>query len=259
MLPRRKLKRSRSEHRHREETSAEGMQPLLEHPSSTGGEVTFGSNGKSRVPILMVQGIQVSGTTIAKSAHTNAPTEYLVFHTRSRTNYPKEEPITTMYSCLLIPVAVGIWWYWTKRAARCVMRGLLTCRPCRNRTRGSSSDHGDTLNSYLGRGRDEAHGIGQGEMDENSIYSDCNHRNRGELRDDDDFCSSTAYSNWQDAVRNAERRDPFVRFIRWILGKDSHATLNQWTLGNVQMKCQQSMFQQVNIQLPEVSSPINSA
>ncbi len=44
----------------------------------------------------------------------------------SSNNHTDESPIIAVnYSCLLIPMCVVAWWYWTRRKARAVVSGLL--------------------------------------------------------------------------------------------------------------------------------------
>ena len=38
-------------------------------------------------------------------------------------------PISTSYSCLLIPMCVAAWWIWTKRKARRLVRRLMHSQP----------------------------------------------------------------------------------------------------------------------------------
>ena len=51
-------------------------------------------------------------------------------------------PFVIAYGCLLIPVAIGVWWYWTRRTAtkfRVAVSGLLTPESAKTRGRTSTS------------------------------------------------------------------------------------------------------------------------
>ncbi len=56
--------------------------------------------------------------------------------------------IIVSYNCLLLPVAVVFWWYWTRRKARQVVSRLLVKFDGEHETEGTSTFDADEFSSW---------------------------------------------------------------------------------------------------------------
>jgi len=115
--------------------------------------------------------------------------------------------------CLLLPVAVAFWFYWTKRAARRMWkRGRARLRQQQKRRRQSSvgaSCLAPLPDSPTAAATEAALDVDDG-GDETSSE---------EEEDEED--DNSAFRTWAEVVLD---RDPSVRFARWITGAGSSAT-----------------------------------
>jgi hypothetical protein len=115
-----------------------------------------------------------------------------------------ESPIIIGHGCLLIPVAVLIWWYWTKRTVQRVVRRLVTSHghhatcsgPTPEADNHATADDGtkDAYSSFQ-RGSDEA--------DPFYSWEDVMHQEESEANGGGTSVSST------------------TRFVRWFKGRGS--------------------------------------
>jgi hypothetical protein len=168
-------------------------------------------------------------------------------------NSPKSEGIYVAHSCLLIPVVVAAWWYWTKRTAKRVLRKLtmLPAEPC-----GPSSysmNMGASCNDVPGvspAAHDHLNHSEEGNQNHfnYSNYSSTNHHDNFDSNIADTTATATSsaaaqhqhqqrvhhtasfengtdddtFNTWEDVLEN-ETSDPSVRFVRWIKGKNYKA------------------------------------
>jgi len=114
--------------------------------------------------------------------------------------------IHVAHSCLLVPVAVAFWWYWTKRAARRVLRRI------RRRIPDHACDGGPTTTVDHG---DDFANIGHCGSDDATFQSEYTARGMPFGTTPTDL-----FTTWEDVMKH-ETQDHSVRFVRWIKGKNS--------------------------------------
>jgi hypothetical protein len=103
------------------------------------------------------------------------------------------EPPSIAHSCLLIPVGLVFWWYWTKRTARRLLRGMLP-----HSTTTACGSVPEDYQCHHPEGEDD---------NPNSTFA----------------CSATSprsdqFQSWEDVV-DQEPQDRKLRFVRWFKGK----------------------------------------
>lgn len=108
----------------------------------------------------------------------------------------KKVSIQTTHSCLLIPVFIGVWWYWTKRKARRVFRRLRLMTPIV----GCNDDNDFSTNTNNENG-----------MDQNSTYPDFEQEQDGDL-------FQTGHEMGVAAEPNTT-----TRWVRWLKGGSQSA------------------------------------
>jgi hypothetical protein len=101
------------------------------------------------------------------------------------------------HGCLLIPMGIMFWWYWTKRAAHGVLRRLLL------------APASGTTNTTIPTDSYHCHGGVASHLHESSS----NFIGPTEAPEADQFQS------WEE-VAEQEHQDPSLRFVRWIKGKN---------------------------------------
>lgn len=140
------------------------------------------------------------------------------------------DEIHIAHGCLLIPVAVAFWWYWTKKQARRVMRRITRhSDPC-----GPSVD------------LPQVHSV--------SSQDETTDRTAEEVPP---YAASAndKFTSWED-VRDHETEDHSVRFVRWIKGKNSKARRRMEAVSRFTLRRQQQ--QQGNKSTSAAATPILS-
>lgn len=112
-------------------------------------------------------------------------------------------PVIT-HGCLLIPFAFMVWWYWTKRTVRRVVRGLLT-----------SAGNNDACTGPAASTNSPTSAAATGHSFSNTS-SDPNREKASAFDDADQF------NSWEDVIH---QEDSTLRFVRWFEGKDAGSTI----------------------------------
>jgi hypothetical protein len=159
---------------------------------------------------------------------------------------PQQPPSTDnniflAHGCLLVPVAVAVWWYWTKRAAKRVYRRLTTsidfdssmnqCAPSMNVNRNmrpfcvpSVLSNEEAINNNENSNNENSNN--ENNNNENNNNNNENNNNIGNINDDTETTNfdegSDKFNTWEDVLEN-ETQDPSLRFVRWIKGKNYKA------------------------------------
>ena len=145
---------------------------------------TRGLGGREASELRAIEGGVASKHTFLRQA----PTLRAVSSSHAALNhvYVDHPSPVIAHGCLLIPVAFGFWWYWTKRTVRRVFRGLLTY----------------TSNA-------ECMGPTAAKPTENAYYKS-DHRASSSNADQ--------FHSWEDVMHQERQDDNTSRFVRWFHG-----------------------------------------
>jgi hypothetical protein len=190
------------------------------------------------------------------------------------------EDIYVAHSCLLIPVVVAVWWFWTKRAAKRVLRKLtmLPQEPCGPMGAGMAAaancnggvpgvspavhNHNEQDNSnnhfnYRNYGSPN-HETFDGNIADTATSSAAAHAhmNRQQQQHQHQQVHQTAsferdandddkFNTWEDVLEN-ETSDPSVRFVRWIKGKNHKAKRRMEAVSRFSLRRRNHQKQQSN-------------
>jgi hypothetical protein len=214
-------------------------------------------------------------TTLPRLSTASNPTS-----TITNSNATNSDGIYVAHSCLLIPVVVAAWWFWTKRAAKRVLRKLtmLPQEPC-----GPSSY---SMNMGAGMAAANCNGGVPGvsptvhNHSEEGNQNHFNYSNYSSTNQHDSFDSNIAdttatatssaaaqyqqshqqhqvhqmasferdandddqFYTWEDVLEN-ETSDPSVRFVRWIKGKNYKAKRRMEAVSRFSLRRRNQQYQ----------------
>jgi hypothetical protein len=180
----------------------------------------------------------------SRNAYTSSATT-----TATRTNHSTHSngggDIYVAHSCLLIPVVVAVWWYWTKRAAKRVLRKLTmlpeteACGPsmnddtsehdnhysnygCTDQYDTFDSDYHATNTSTTATSSAATHANRNGQEYQEQQHQQQQRQQQHARPSFEEDNNNDKFNTWEDVLEN-ETSDPSVRFVRWIKGKNHKA------------------------------------
>jgi hypothetical protein len=187
---------------------------------------------------------------------TPLPLQHIPQHTTASTNSnpTNSDGIYVAHSCLLIPVVVAVWWFWTKRAAKRVLRKLTMlpeepCGPSSYSMNMSASgvscspamhnDHAEQDNNMHHHYNYSNYGCADTFVSDHAdtttpatssaaahAHMNGQHQQQQQQHQQQYFEKDTTdddkFNTWEDVLEN-ETSDPSVRFVRWIKGKNYKA------------------------------------